>query len=461
MHPDDHSRDFNKLETWIEFAKTAERGKLNAIFIADHLALFDSYKGPHNFREPLRTGHNAARIDPSSLVSAMASVTKSLGFGITFSTIAEHPYHFARRLASLDDFSNGRVAWNIVTSYLASIARQFDIEFQDHDERYKRAQEYVDVVYKLLLSSWSDDAVEYNKETGVFVNPDKVREINHIGEHFNVPGPAITEPTPQRFPVIFQAGGSDAGVLFAAENAELLFVSQGKDPSVLQGQIAKVRKLAKEKFKRDPYSIKFVVGASLHVGRTHQEAVDKLNKQRAYYPEDAQSVGFSGISGFDLGKYELDDIVPQKKSNALQAITDKAFKNSETTKRDILKSYDRSGDFVGTPEEIADQIEEYLEIYDVDGFNFGIPIFPSDLNDLVDLLVPELQKRGLFWKDYAVPSGTLRQNVFGRSFLNEDHPAYGLRWPEGVSLEEFESSLEKLEKERVGNRAEARAELGL
>jgi FMN-dependent oxidoreductase (nitrilotriacetate monooxygenase family) len=463
VHPDDKSRDFNKLDTWLEFAKTAERGKLNAIFIADHLALYDSYKGPHNFKEPIKTGHFAPRIDPSSVVSAMASVTKSLGFGITFSTIAEHPYHFARRLASIDDFSNGRVAWNIVTSFLKSVGRQLNIEFPEHNERYRKSQEYVDVVYKLLLSSWSDDAVEYNKETGVFANPDRVREINHKGEFFNVPGPAITEPTPQRFPVIFQAGTSEAGILFAAENAELIFVSQGKDKSVLKAQIAKIRKLAKEKFNRDPYSIKFVVGASFHVGKTHQEAVDKLQKQRDSFPDEAKAVGFSGVSDIDLGNYALDENVPlkPKESNAHQTITDKAFKKKQNTKREILQSYDRSGEFVGTSEEIADQIEDFLEEYDVDGFNFEVTIYPNDLSDLVDLLIPELQRRGLFWHEYAVPGGTFRQNVFGRSFLSEDHPAYGLKWSSDVPVKEFEDSLVKLEKERVKNRTEARAELGL
>jgi alkanesulfonate monooxygenase SsuD/methylene tetrahydromethanopterin reductase-like flavin-dependent oxidoreductase (luciferase family) len=263
--------------------------------------------------------------------------------------------------------------------------------------------------------------------------------------------------------VIFQAGTSEAGILFAAENAELIFVSQGKDKSVLKAQIAKIRKLAKEKFNRDPYSIKFVVGASFHVGKTHQEAVDKLQKQRDSFPDEAKAVGFSGVSDIDLGNYALDENVPlkPKESNAHQTITDKAFKKKQNTKREILQSYDRSGEFVGTSEEIADQIEDFLEEYDVDGFNFEVTIYPNDLSDLVDLLIPELQRRGLFWHEYAVPGGTFRQNVFGRSFLSEDHPAYGLKWSSDVPVKEFEDSLVKLEKERVKNRTEARAELGL
>ncbi|KAH3677205.1 hypothetical protein WICMUC_001786 [Wickerhamomyces mucosus] len=457
-HPDDRTHELNKLETWVEFAQLLERGKIHSLFIADHLAIYSTYE--QSFKPAVREGMFVPRIDPSALVSALSQATESLNFGITFSTFSEHPYHFARRLTSLDHFSDGRVSWNIVTSFLKNVQDQLGGEFLKHDLRYLKAQEYLDVVYKLLLSSWRDDAVQYNKETGVFADPDLVREINHEGEWFKVPGPAISEPSRQRFPVIFQAGTSKAGKVFAAENAELVFVtglhrSGGKE-------IQEIRDLA-AKFGRDPYSIKFIAGATFHIGKTHDEALEKLAKQRKYFPEIAKAVGFSGVSDIDLSKYELDDIIkPPAENNAHQTITKNIINSgSGKTKRQILETYDRSGLFVGTPEEIVEQVKEYVDKYDVDGFNIEAAIFPTDIEDFVDLLVPELQKQGLFWKDYKYKGGTFRENIFGKKFLSEDHPAYGLKWDSSKTQEEFEADLIKVEKKRKETRNKIKKELGL
>ncbi|EER35125.1 conserved hypothetical protein [Candida tropicalis MYA-3404] len=189
-HPKDKSRDYNTIEYWTNLAQLLERGKFNALFIADVLSGYDVYNGPRNFDAAARSGAQFPINDPHAVIPAMAAVTKNLSFAVTSSTITEAPYHFARRLATLDHLTKGRIGWNIVSSYLDSSARNVlnGANLPDHDERYDKAQEYLEVVYQLFLSSWADDAVEL--KNGVFTNPKKVREINYEGKYYTVPGPS-------------------------------------------------------------------------------------------------------------------------------------------------------------------------------------------------------------------------------------------------------------------------------
>lgn len=441
--PKDTSRELTRdIKALIEFAQLAEKGKFHNVFFVDHLSWFDVYGGGHDVAA--RNGVNASRIDPATVVAALASHTESIGFVTTLSTVSEHPYHFARRLATLDNLSGGRAGWNIVASYLPSLGKNLlaDQPLPEHDERYVKTEEYLDTVYELLLSSWRDDALEYDKESGVFANPDAIREINHEGKYFNIKGPAITEPTKQRFPLVVQAGTSKKGIAFAAENAELVFI--GLDSSE---KIPEIRKLAKEKFNRDPYSIKFISTLSPFLGETHEEAVQKYEKYRELEELESNLVYFGGVSGFDLSQYEWDDPVElQGETNGIKSTVDNILRKGQEvkTKRDIAEKWGNHSKFVGTAVEVAEQIEELLTEYDLDGFNFSINSFPETLKDLVDLLVPELQRRGLAQKDYAVPGGTLRENFYsknGQTFLSGDHPAYPLRWREGISKENFEKEL--------------------
>jgi FMN-dependent oxidoreductase (nitrilotriacetate monooxygenase family) len=463
-HPTDRSAELgHSIDAWIEYAKLAEKGKLNALFVADHLALFTGYKGLDNFEEPARSGLNIARIEPGALVTALSTHTKNIGFGLTFSTISEHPYHFARRLAVLDTLSKGRVGWNIVSSYLHSTGRQLlEGKLPEHDERYVKTEEYLDVVYKLLLSSWRDDALVIDRERDVFVDPERIREINHEGKYFKVPGPALYENTPQGFPLIIQAGSSAKGNLFAAENAEVVFVNS-HDPPRIGKSIAEVKRLAKEKFNRDPNHIKFLVPANVILGKTHEDAIAKEKEYEKYHSTESVAASFSAVTGIDLSKFELDDIVQTgKKSNQMQSATDSLINKGEKpqTKREILQNYNKYGffgkPFIGTAKEVADQLEEWVDEYDVDGFNIGFgAVWPDNLQDIVDLLIPELQDRGLFWKDYPVPGGTFRENVFGvkgQSFLHEDHPAHGLRWTDDKTKEEFNDYLKSYEKKILSRR---------
>ncbi|CCH46626.1 putative monooxygenase [Wickerhamomyces ciferrii] len=446
--PNDTSREFTRsLDPWIKLAKIAERGKLHALFIADHLSFFDTYKGPGNYGLPAKVGKFAPRVDPAIPITAMAQATEGLGFGITFSTVVEHPYHFARRLASLDLLTNGRIGWNIVSSYLDSLGPNLlnGEPLPQHDERYVKTGEYVDVVLKLLLSSWRDDAVKYDKENGIFADPELLRKINHKGKYFSVEGPGITEPTPQRFPLIIQAGTSTKGKQLAAKYAELVFVD-GRHGEALKADIKDIRALA-ESYGRDPKSIKFVAGVFPVVGKTHEEALAKVERAKKFGIPGYGEVGLSAVSGIDVSKFEDDEEVDVAKlSNGLTTLTkniSKKLKKNKPTKRELLDIYTLGNSkIIGDPLEIADELERWVEEYDVDGFNFWPTSFPNDLEAIVDLLIPELQARGIFHKDYA--STTLRENVNnekGKTFLGEDHPAYKFRWQADKSKEEFEASI--------------------
>ena len=220
-HPRDRSATYNTLEYWTELAKLLESGTFDGIFIADVLGTYDVY-GASN-EAAIRHGAQVPVNDPMMLVSAMALVTENLGFGVTAGTAYEHPYPFARRMTTLDHLTKGRIGWNVVTGYLPSAARNMGADDQlEHDDRYDVADEYLEVLYKLWEGSWEDDAVVKDRESGVFTEPSKVHEIGHRGKNFTVPGIHISEPSPQRTPVIYQAGASKRGLTFAAENAETL-----------------------------------------------------------------------------------------------------------------------------------------------------------------------------------------------------------------------------------------------
>ncbi|CCH44143.1 putative monooxygenase [Wickerhamomyces ciferrii] len=446
---EDNSRELSRDINWlIEFAQLAEKGKFNNIFFVDHLSWFDVYKG--GFETAALNGVNATRIDPTIAISALAAHTKSIGFISTISTVSEHPYHFARRLASLDHLTGGRAGWNIVGSYIPSIGKNLlnGEPFPEHDERYVKTEEFLDVVYKLLLSSWRDDAVVYDKENGIFANPDALREINHEGKYFKVKGPAITEPSRQRFPIIAQAGNSPKGVNFAAENAELVYIGIGS-----LHKIPEIKRIAKERFNRDPNSIKFITQLAPFLGKTTEEAQEKYRIFKEHEVLESSLVYYGGVSGHDVGSYDWDEPIDiPSKTNGVQSTVDLVKGRLEhQTKRDIAEKWTSHNKHVGTAEQVADQIEELVEKYDIDGFNFGVSVVNDSLKDLVELLVPELQRRGLAQTEYPSPEGTLRENFYGipgQSFLPGDHPAYNLRWRSGISKEQFEKELELYERVR-------------
>ncbi|CAI5759001.1 unnamed protein product [Candida verbasci] len=462
-HPKDKSRNYNTIEYWTNLAKLLEKGKFNALFIADVLGPYDVYNGPRNLTAAAKSGAQWPINEPSAVISAMAAVTKNLSFACTFSTISEAPYHFARRLATLDHLTNGRIGWNIVSGYLDTASRNLlnGEPLPEHDSRYDRAQEYLEIVYQLFLSSWADDAVETNPKTGVFTNPDKIREINYEGKFFKVPGPNITEPTPQRLPVILQAGASTKGLEYAAKNAEAVFIN-GLTPEGLKYKIDQLKELVK-KNGRNPDDVKTVKLATVIVAPTQEEAIEKFNEYKNLSDLEGAQTLFSGWTGIDIGDYEWEEELTNVESNAVRSMVEQWTKpfpgdppNLKKTREYLANKVSVGGSgtlFIGTPQSIADEIENWVDISGVDGFNFTYAVTPGSFEDLVELLIPELQRRGLMWDDYPKEGITFREQINGLEgeeprFLRPDHPAYNLRWRAGESKEEFEKKLEKTLKEK-------------
>jgi len=243
VRPDTRQMDYTDLETWVELAQLLERGKFDALFLADVVGTYDSYRGSRDVS--VSEGLQIPVNDPSLLIPAMAYATDDLGFAFTHSVLQEHPFNFARRISTLDHLTDGRVAWNIVTSYLENAARNLGYgTLPPHEERYARADEYVEVLYKLLEGSWEDDAVIRDVERRIYADPAKIHDIDHVGAHYDVVGPHLAEPSLQRVPVLFQAGASDFGREFAARNAEAIFIA-GRTPQGARAHVEDVRARAK------------------------------------------------------------------------------------------------------------------------------------------------------------------------------------------------------------------------
>ncbi|ASF11058.1 putative FMNH2-dependent monooxygenase [Nocardia brasiliensis NBRC 14402] len=414
-HPDDQSHRYKELSYWTDLARLLEQGRFDGIFIADVLGTYDVYGGTDI--AALRQGAQIPVADPLLLVSAMAAVTEHLGFGITTGTGFEHPFPFARRLSTLDHLTNGRIGWNVVTGYLPSAATNFGAADQlDHDERYNQADEYLEVLYKLWEGSWEDDAVVRDAAQGVYVDPAKVHHIGHQGKHFTVPGIHLAEPSPQRTPVIYQAGASTRGVRFAAENAEAIFIA-APSKRLLAQTVSRIRsELAQAG--RDPYAARIYALATIITDATDEAAQRKHEEYLSYASIEGGLVFMSGWMGIDLSGYDLDDPIGQVQSNAIQSAV-AAFQEfdddgREWTVRDIGRWAGIGGMgpvFVGSGATIADLLQEWVADTDLDGFNLAYAITPGSFEDVVRHVVPVLTERGAYAADY-VP-GTLRNALFG------------------------------------------------
>ena len=415
-HPDDRSRHYLDLDYWTDLAQILERGVFDGIFIADVLGTYDVYGETNG--AALRAGAQVPVNDPMMLVSAMAHVTEHLGFGITAGTAYEHPYPFARRMSTLDHLTKGRIGWNVVTGYLASAARNMGQADQlDHDERYDRADEYLDVLYKLWEGSWEDDAVVLDKDGSVFTDTAKVHPIEHSGTFFDVPGIHLCEPSPQRSPVIYQAGASPRGIDFAAKHAEAIFVGS-TTKSVLSDTVRKVR-AALVAAGRHPYSARIYALLTIVTAETSEDAHAKYDDYLAYADEEGALVLNSGWMGIDLSAYDPDEAVGNVESNAIRSVV-AGFQHAddagrEWTIRDIARQTAIGGlgaTIVGSGDEVADQLQAWVAETDVDGFNLAYAITPGTFTDVVEHVVPVLQQRGVYPTSYA--EGTLRHRLLGR-----------------------------------------------
>jgi FMN-dependent oxidoreductase (nitrilotriacetate monooxygenase family) len=433
-HPDDQSWRYKDLSYWTDLGRLLERGVFDGIFVADVLGVYDVYNG--NPDAALASATHIPVNDPLLLVSAVANVTEHLGFGITASTSFEHPYPFARRMSTLDHLTGGRIGWNIVTSYLDSGARNIGASGTlDHDQRYDYADEYMEVLYKLWEGSWEDDAVVRDAGAGVFVDPARVHPIRHEGEYFTVPGIHLCEPSPQRVPLLYQAGTSGRGKRFAVDHAESIFVS-GPTTKIVGDQVADIRgRLEAEGRERSSvivYSLCTVI-----TGETGAQARAKYDEYQRFADYRGVLALWSGFLGHDLGKYDLDDPIEHIESNAARSLATAITGGDPAlhwTVRDLAAWGAIGGPgpvAVGSPSEVADQLEEWAEATDVDGFNVTFAVRPTSFADIVEYLVPELQRRGVYPTSYQ--PGTLREKLFGGSArLPADHRGARYRLPSRI-----------------------------
>ena len=413
-HPRDRSEDYRTLPYWTDLAKTLERGLFDGIFIADVLGAYDVYgKSPE---AALRSGMQVPINDPLMLIPAMASVTEHLGFGVTCSLTYEGPYTFARRMSTLDHLTNGRIAWNIVTSFLDSAARASGLAKQhDHDLRYDIAEEYMSIVYKLWEHSWEDGAVVRDRKAGIFTDPSKVHRLRHAGKHYTLDAIHLCEPSPQRTPVLYQAGTSPRGSAFAARHAECVFVN-GPSSEVIAHYVKLMREeIAKQG--RDPASVHIISMLTVIAGETDAEAQRKFMDYSEYATREGAFVVLSGWSGVDYATLSLSDSVKHMRTDSMQTGVDR-FSKADPNK---VWSVAEMADFtsiggagpviIGSPSKIVDELQHRKEVTGVDGFNLAYTVMPETYVDFVDLIVPEMQRRGVYKTAYA--PGTLREKLFG------------------------------------------------
>ncbi len=415
-YPNDQALKYKDIEYWQNIAQIAEKGLFDAVFIADVLGVYDIYGG--NDCGALKTALQVPVNDPTQLAVIGAAVTKHIGFGVTAGVPFEHPYPFARRLSTLDHLTKGRIGWNIVTGYLPSANKNMGSSELPHNERYDLADEYMEVIYKLLEGSWEDSAVILDRESGDFADPNKIHHIGHHGKYFDVPGIHLCEPSIQRTPVLFQAGNSTRGRQFAATHAEAIFIAP---PTKEYAKIA-VKQVRDTLIQagRDPYSAKIYILATIITDENENLAQAKYNDLLSYSSKEGSLVINSGWLGVDLSRYNLEDPLSNIKSNAMLAQVE-ALNNSTTESgkewrlKDLLKLTGLGAQgpkFVGSPTQVCDILQEVIAYSDADGFNLAYTTTPGSFEDVVRFIVPELQNRGVYKQEYT--QGSLRHKLFGR-----------------------------------------------
>ncbi len=395
------------LDHIIRFIQKLEEGKFDTFFMADHLALLNMPI------EALRRSATPTSFEPMTLLSALAMVTKKIGLVATSSTTYDAPYHVARRFASLDHISGGRSGWNIVTTANPNASRNFGIEFQmEHDERYSRAKEFYDVVTG-LWDSWEDDAFVRNQKTGIFFDTEKMHILNHQGKYLKSRGPLNIARPIQGWPVIVQAGASNAGRQLAAETAEVVFTSQ---PTIdharefysdVKGRMKQVG--------RNPRHMHILPACMVIIANSLEEAKERRAKLDSLVHFESAIASLSIALGTDASVFDPDGMLPDiPETNAGQSSREKAIRIAKEESLTVRQLAQRIGGhsslcLMGPPELVADQMEEWLSTGGADGFTIQFPYLPQGLDDFVEKLVPILQKRGIYREDYE--GNTLRENL--------------------------------------------------
>ncbi len=428
-HPLSQASRYNDIEYWTNMARELERGHFDCLFIADVVGVYDVYRG--SAAAALSDAAQVPVNDPFASLSAMAAVTSNLGFGITAAVTFEQPYILARRLSTLDHLSKGRIAWNVVSSYLNSAALNIGLDKQiGHDERYDMADEYMDVMYKLWEGSWEESAVHRDKVSGIFTDPAKVHPIRHEGKYFKVPGFHLCEPSPQRTPVIFQAGASSRGRKFASRHAEGMFVL-----TTSVEQAAKVTKDIRdgvEEQGRSRDSVKIFTLLTVVTGATDAAAQAKYDEFLEYASPEGMLALYGGWTGIDFSTYDPNQPLEALENDSLRTTLESLTEGSGRTwtVKDVVRERCIGGlgpVLVGGPQKVADMLERWVDEGGIDGFNLAYAITPGTATDFIDYVVPELVKRGRAQTSYK--PGTFREKLIGTPtpYVEETHPASAFR----------------------------------
>ncbi|GEK80184.1 LLM class flavin-dependent oxidoreductase [Agrococcus baldri] len=425
-HPESQATRFDELGYWTSLARTLERGGFSALFLADIPGVYDVYGD--GIEATARGGVQYPVLDPLVAVPAMAAVTERLGFGVTASVTYEAPYLLARTLTTLDHFTGGRVAWNIVTSYQDSAARNLGYERQlPHDVRYDRADEYMEVVYKLFEGSFEPGAVVDDAAAGVYLDPERVHPIEHRGEWFQVPGHALAHPGPQGTPFLFQAGASKRGQSFSLDHAEAIFFS-GSTPQLVRGWVDGVRSGLVERG-RAADAVRILTLATVVVADTDEEAEARLAAYRQHVDIEGALALFGGWTGVDLAGLDpdapLEHVQTEANHSALASFTTLSPGRTWTV-RDLAEFVAIGGRgpvIVGSPATVVDELERWQAESGVDGFNIAGAVRPADFERFAALVTPELRRRGLLPEEADAPTGlTLREAISGAGpTLPADH----------------------------------------
>jgi FMN-dependent oxidoreductase (nitrilotriacetate monooxygenase family) len=426
-HPRDQSTRYLDLNYWTDYAKRLEAGLFDGIFFADVVGVYDVLGS-----SPDAAVKGAVQVpvnDPMMLISAMASVTEHLGFGVTSNLTYESPYLFSRRMSTLDHLTKGRIGWNIVTGYLDSAARAAGLSGQTaHDDRYDLADEYMALVYQLWEGSWEAGAVLADRQRGVYADASKVHLVKHKGPQYQVQAMHLAEPSPQRTPLLYQAGSSARGSRFAATHAECVFLN-GQSMSGVKSIVESIRSQAAS-HGRLASDIQVWMGATVITAATDSQAQEKFEEYKRYASSEGALVHAAASMGIDFSKYDIDEPIEMGKSQAIvsnvEAMTRAA--GPQWTRRKLLSQMilgSRQAPWVGSAETIANQMIEWSLQADIDGFNLSRTVVPECFDDFIELVVPRLQERGAYKTQYT--PGTFRNKLFGRDKLPATHIAASFR----------------------------------
>lgn len=407
-HPSADPDAASKFSHYRYIAQTAEAAKLDMLFLADGIGLRTKDEPPG----ALRRSHQTLELEPLTLLSALSSVTSHIGLVATASTTYNEPYHIARKWASLDHLSGGRAGWNIVTSWSEAEAQNFNRDkHMEYDLRYERAGEFVEVV-KGLWDSWEPDAPIFDKDSGILFDQDKLHALNHVGKHFKVKGPLTIKRTPQGRPVLVQAGAAEQGLEIAASSADVVY-SAPLDIAAAQAYYANLKGRLR-KYGREADSLKIMPGVTLFIGRTRDEAREKYDFLNSLVPPEL-GLSYLYAQMGDLSDYPVDGPVPEPTHMRVKSMAKNLYALAQRDNLSIRQLYTTIAAgfggrvLIGTAKDIADDMQAWVEGDAADGFNLCPPVLPLGLDEVVEMLLPELRARGMFRTEYAGP--TLRENL--------------------------------------------------